>query len=212
MPVATYTKTGGKSTTAVKLDKKIFGVDVKDYSLLKLAYQSYLANGRINLAKTKKRGEVRGGGRKPIRQKGTGNARVGSTRNPLQTGGGVTFGPSGNENYSIKLNQESKRSALRQALSLSAKSEKIVVIEDFTVSSGKTKDAVSLLSKIDATGKVLLVVGDKTDLLARSLRNINNVRALQARYLNVYEVINADKVVLTKSALLEVNETLGSQQ
>jgi large subunit ribosomal protein L4 len=105
MAVATYTKSGTKATTAVTLDKKIFSVEIKNHELLKQAYLAYLANGRINSAKTKKRGEIRGGGAKPWRQKGTGRARFGSSRNPIWTGGGVAFGPTGQENYSIKLNQ-----------------------------------------------------------------------------------------------------------
>src|SRR5262245_30665646 len=104
MSVATYTKTGNKATTAAKLDKGVFAVEIKNHDLLKQAYLAYLANGRVNLAVVKKRGEVRGGGRKPWRQKGTGRARFGSSRNPIWRGGGITFGPTGNENYTINLN------------------------------------------------------------------------------------------------------------
>src|SRR6476646_11135064 len=99
MAVATYTKSGTKAATPAKLDKAVFGLEVKNHQLLKDAYLTYLANGRDNNAIAKKRGEVSGGGRKPWRQKGTGNARFGSSRNPIWTGGGVAFGPTGNENY-----------------------------------------------------------------------------------------------------------------
>src|SRR6478752_3221532 len=99
MPVATYTKTGNKATTAAKLDKKVFGLEVANHDLLKQAYLAYLANGRENLAVVKKRGEVRGGGKKPWRQKGTGRARFGSSRNPIWRGGGIAFGPTGNASY-----------------------------------------------------------------------------------------------------------------
>ena len=99
MITPTFTKTGNKATVAAKLNKAIFGVEVGNNELLKQAYDSYLTNGRINLAKAKSRGEVRGGGRKPWRQKGTGRARFGSTRNPIWRGGGVAFGPTGIENY-----------------------------------------------------------------------------------------------------------------
>src|SRR5437868_1573288 len=129
MAVATYTKAGTKATTPVKLDKAVFGVEVGSHDLLKEAYLTYLANGRSNYAKAKKRGELRGGGIKPWRQKGTGRARFGSSRNPIWTGGGVAFGPTGNENYSRKLSTSSKRTALRQALSLAAGASKITVIE-----------------------------------------------------------------------------------
>src|ERR1700686_4859880 len=112
MPVTTYTKTGNKATVAAKLDKSVFDVDVKNHDLLKQAYLAYLANSRVNLAVVKKRGEVRGGGRKPWRQKGTGRARFGSSRNPIWRGGGVALGPTGNENYSRQLNSSSKKQAL----------------------------------------------------------------------------------------------------
>src|SRR5579862_9595084 len=131
MPVATYTKSGAKATTAAKLDKAVFEVEVKNHQLLKDAYLAYLASGRMNLAVTKKRGEVRGGGAKPWRQKGTGRARFGSSRNPIWRGGGVAFGPTGNENYSHKLNQKTKHAALRQALSLAANEKRIKIIETF---------------------------------------------------------------------------------
>ncbi|HET9174172.1 MAG TPA: 50S ribosomal protein L4, partial [Candidatus Saccharimonadales bacterium] len=99
MAVATFTKSGAKASSNAKLDKDVFGIEVKNHELLKSAYVAYLANGRINLAVTKKRGEVSGGGRKPWKQKGTGRARFGSSRNPIWTGGGVAFGPTGEENY-----------------------------------------------------------------------------------------------------------------
>src|SRR5581483_2578270 len=129
MAVTTYTKAGAKAATPAKLDKAVFGVEVKSHQLLKDAYLSFLANGRTNNAVAKKRGEVSGGGRKPWRQKGTGNARFGSSRNPIWRGGGVAFGPSGNENYSRKLSLTAKRQALRQALSLAAKEDRIKVID-----------------------------------------------------------------------------------
>src|SRR4051812_38849127 len=103
MAVATYTKAGAKAATPAKLDKSVFAAEIKNHDLLKQAYLAYLANGRENFAVTKSRGEVRGGGAKPWRQKGTGRARFGSSRNPIWKGGGVAFGPTGNENYSRKL-------------------------------------------------------------------------------------------------------------
>src|ERR1700761_3330085 len=130
MAVATYTKTGTKATTPAKLDKAVFGVEAKNHDLLKQAYTSYLANGRENLAVTKTRGLVRGGGKKPWKQKGTGRARFGSSRGPIWRGGGITFGPTGQENYSKQMNTKAKRQAIRQALSDAATTNKIVVIED----------------------------------------------------------------------------------
>src|SRR5258708_6554408 len=104
MSITTYTKTGNKATTAARLDKKIFGLEVRNHDLLQQAYLAYLANSRPNSAITKKRGQVRGGGRKPWPQKGTGRARFGSSSVPIWRGGGITFGPTGDENYSIRMN------------------------------------------------------------------------------------------------------------
>lgn len=206
MSVATFTKTGAKATTAAKLDKNVFGLEVDNHDLLKQAYVAYLANGRENLAVTKTRGLVRGGGRKPWRQKGTGRARFGSSRNPIWRGGGIAFGPTGQENYSKKLTTQSKQRAIRQALSLANK--KILVVETFECKEGKVKPTVQLLNKIGATGSVLLVVDDKHEFVERATRNIPTVIAVQAKYLNVYDIINADHVVFSKKALDLVHEWL----
>jgi large subunit ribosomal protein L4 len=209
MAVATYTKAGAKATTPAKLDKAVFGLEVKDHQLLKDAYLNYLSNGRDNNAITKKRGQVSGGGRKPWRQKGTGNARFGSSRNPIWRGGGIAFGPTGSENYSRKLNVSSKRTALRQALSLAASEDRIKVIETFNVSDGKSKSALSLLNKIGATGNNLLVVATKEDSAVRSTRNLKGTKLVQSSYLNVYDVANADVIVIEKPALEAVSTWLG---
>jgi large subunit ribosomal protein L4 len=132
-----------KSKTDV-LPVDIFDVEVKNHELLKLAYNSYLANSRTASATTLQRGEVRGGGKKPWKQKGTGRARFGSSRNPIWRGGGVVFGPRGNENYTIIISKTSKRVAIRQALSLANQSSKVAVLEpSFT---GKTKEAVAFMT------------------------------------------------------------------
>lgn len=209
MAVASYTKSGGKSQTPVKLDKNVFGVDIKDHQLLKDAYLSYLANGRANNAVTKRRGEVRGGGRKPWRQKGTGNARFGSIRTPLWRGGGIIFGPTGQENYARKLNAGAKRTALRQALSLAAKEDKIRIIETFACPDGKVKPTVQLLDKLDAEGSVLIVVSEKDKLVERATRNLPKAKAVQARYLNVYDIMNSDTIVISKKSLDIIHEWLG---
>jgi len=204
MAVATYTKAGNKAATPAKLDKAVFGVEIKNHQLLKDAYLAYLANGRTNNAVAKKRGEVSGGGRKPWRQKGTGNARFGSSRNPIWRGGGVAFGPTGSENYSRKLNSSAKKQALRQALSLANQENRIIVIESLAAD-GKTKTVAALMNKIDAAGSTLLVVANLDDKLARSTRNLEGIKAVQATYLNVYDVTNAAKLVFENAALEAVN-------
>lgn len=209
MSVATFTKTGAKATTAVSLDKTVFGVQVDNHELLKQAYVAYLANGRVNLAKTKLRGDVRGGGRKPWKQKGTGRARFGSSRNPIWRGGGIVFGPTGEENYSKKLPLSAKRLAIRQALSMAAEEKRIKVIETFDCKDGKVKQTVAVLNKIEATGKVLLVVSLKDQLVTRATNNLPDVKVVEARYLNVYDVVNADAIVVSKKSLDVINEWLG---
>ncbi len=207
MAVATYTKTGTKATAAAKLDQAVFGVETKNHELLKAAYTAYLANGRDNLAVVKTRGLVRGGGKKPWKQKGTGRARFGSSRVPIWRGGGITFGPTGQENYSKQLNIKAKRLALRQALSL--KSDAIKVIETFACKDGKVAQTANLLKKIDATGNILIVVSLKDDLVERATRNLPRVKAVSANYLNVYDVMNADCIVISQKSLAIVTERLG---
>lgn len=206
---ATFTSTGSKAAAAAKLDKAVFEVLPENHELLHSAYRAYLDNSRANLAKVKTRGEVRGGGKKPWRQKGTGRARFGSSRVPIWRGGGITFGPTGEENYSKKLNVQAKRQALRQALSLSAKTGKIKVIESLSVKTGKTVELVKFLSKIEAKNRVLLVVKEKDPQLLRVARNIPNVRVCSSLYLNVFDLLNADSVVINRDGLTEISNWLG---
>jgi large subunit ribosomal protein L4 len=207
--IATYTKSGTKAVAPVKLEKKIFNVEIKNHQLLKDAYVAYLAGGRSNDAITKKRGEVRGGGKKPWRQKGTGRARFGSSRNPIWRGGGIAFGPTGNENYTKKLPLKAKRQALRQALTLAAKEDKIKVIETFACSDGLVKPTLQLINKIGAEGNILLVVSLKDSLVSRATNNLTNIKAVQAKYLNVFDLLNADCVIFSKKALIIVQDWLG---
>ena len=201
MASATYTKAGTKATTPVKLDKAVFGVVPENHELVKSAYVNYLANSRENLAVVKTRGLVRGGGKKPWKQKGTGRARFGSSRVPIWRGGGITFGPTGQENYSKSMNTKAKRLAIRQALSLSSDANKVVVIEDVVSKDGKTAEIAKLLKKIDANKSVLLVVETKYDELVRACQNLQGVTLVSSHYVNVYDVLNADKVIFTQSAL-----------
>jgi len=206
MAVATYTKAGSKATTPAKLDRAVFGLSVENHELLKAAYSAYLANGRPNLAVTRTRGLVRGGGRKPWRQKGTGRARFGSSRNPIWRGGGITFGPTGQENYSKQLNVKAKRQAVRQALSLQADS--IIVIDDLVSKDGKTADIARLLTKIGANRNVLIVVETKAPELIRATRNLSTATLISAKYVTVYDVLNADCIVFTSSALKATTDWL----
>lgn len=209
MAVATYTKSGAKAATPAKLNKSVFGIEVKNHQLIKDAYLAYMANGRTNNALTKRRGEVRGGGRKPWRQKGTGNARVGSSRTPLWRGGGIIFGPSGIENYSRRLSLAAKRQALRQALSLASREDRIKVIEEMNWE-GSVKSTVQLLSKLGVNGPTLVVVSEKDRLVERSTRNLPDVKAVQAKYLNVFDIMNANQIIISRKSLDIIHLWLGS--
>lgn len=193
-------------TVTFKLPKEVFSVDVKNHELLKLAYSSYLANSRNAHPKSKDRGDVSGGGKKPWRQKGTGRARFGSSRNPIWRGGGVAFGPQGNENHTIRISKNAKRTALRQALSLANSDNKIVVADELNLSSGKTKDAIALLNKYGIANKrrILAVVGKKTTETVRATNNLENVKLISAMYLNVFDILNADAIIFGRSGLDQV--------
>lgn len=208
MPTPTYTKSGTKATTSVSLDKNVFGLDVTSHQLLKDAYVAYLANGRENLAVTKTRGLVSGGGKKPWKQKGTGRARFGSSRVPIWRGGGITFGPTGEENYSKKISTSAKRIAVKQALSLASNAGKISVIESFESKEGKVKPVVDLLNKLKMNRSVLIVVDQKDETIVRATRNISYVKVVQANYLNVFDVMNAHNIVIVKKALETISDWL----
>ena len=212
MAVSTYTKSGTKATTAAKLDKSVFAVMPQNHELLKHAYVAYLANGRENAAQTKTRGLISGGGRKPWKQKGTGRARFGSSRNPIWRGGGIVFGPTGEENYTHKLTTNSKRQAIRQALSIAADAGKLIIIEDFVAKEAKTSAVAKLLDKIGAKRNILVVVDNKTPDLVRATSNIANVKLVQAKYINVFDAMNADNIVITNAALAVITEWLGGKK
>lgn len=189
------------------LNQDIFNLEVENHELLKLAYDAYLANSRSSHAKTLKRGEVRGGGKKPWKQKGTGRARFGSTRNPIWRHGGVAFGRTGEENFTKRLAKNSKKLAVRQALSLK-NADKSVFTTELKVS-GKTKDAVKALTDLKLNDSaVLVVVSEKTPELLRSTNNLENVKLVRATYLNVFDILNADAVLFDKSALKDVETWL----
>lgn len=182
------------------LNPEIFDLKPQNHKLVKLAYDAYLANSRSSHAKTLKRGEVRGGGRKPWKQKGTGRARFGSTRNPIWRHGGVAFGRTGEENFSKKLPKNSKKLAIRQALSLKNASKAIQLANiPFT---GKTRDLSAELSKLKLQDKnILLVVKEKSEQALRSSNNIPNLKLVRLQYLNVFDIMNADAIVFNDDAL-----------
>jgi large subunit ribosomal protein L4 len=210
MAVNTFTSSGTKATTAAKLDAAVFGVEVKSHQLLKDVYTAHLSNSRLNLAVTKTRGLVSGGGKKPWKQKGTGRARFGSSRVPIWRGGGITFGPTGLENYTKHVNAKAKRTATRQALTLANTAGKVSIVESYAPN-GKVKPTVELLAKLGATRRVLLVVDNKDANVVRSTSNIPHLKVVQAMYISVYDVLNADSIVITKPSLEIITNWLGDK-
>ena len=189
------------------LPKSVFAVEVRNHELLKLAYDAYLANNRLASATTKQRGEVRGGGKKPWRQKGTGRARIGSIRNPIWRGGGIVFGPRGNENYTKKISKTSKRVALRQALTVQA--DKVLVAEIKTT--GKTAEVAKFL-KENKLNRRVLIVAEKTDELIRATNNISEALLVSPMYLNVFDILNADHIVIAPKAIEAIESWLGGEK
>lgn len=197
-------------TTKTALPKDIFAVEVPNHELLRLAYDSYLSKARLSSATTKKRGQVSGGGKKPWAQKGTGRARFGSSRNPIWRGGGIVFGPSGNENYTKKISTTAKRVALRQALTIADKENKIVVLDFKTT--GRVSETVKFLADNKLTRKVLFVVSEKTPALLRATNNLQNVLLIRANYLSVYHILNADTIVLSPDSVEVITTWLAKRE
>lgn len=188
------------------LNPSIFGLEVTNYELIKVAYDAYLANSRSSHAKTLKRGEVSGGGKKPWKQKGTGRARFGSTRNPIWRHGGIAGGRTGEENFTKNLARGAKKVAVMQALSIKNADKAVIVIADLGVKQGKVKEVIKTLeaNKVADTDNVVLVVKEKDDLTLRATNNIANVKVVRPTYLNVFDLMNADKVVIVKDAIADL--------
>lgn len=195
----------GKAVKEIELDKSIFGVK-PDSNLLHFVTNAYLANKRLGLAHTKTKSEVRGGGRKPWRQKGTGRARQGSIRSPQWRGGGITFGPRSNRNWSVKINQKVKIKALAMALSAKAEDKKITLIDVLPVD-GKTKSMAKLI-KANKITRTPLLISTKTGVeILRACQNIPGLQVLRADSLNTLDVLKAKCLILTVASLETIKKT-----
>ncbi len=200
--VSVYNMEGAK-VGDIELKAEIFDVEVKDH-LVHAAVTAQLANLRQGTQSAKTRAEVRGGGRKPWRQKGTGHARQGSIRAPQWTGGGVVFAPKPRD-YEVRLNKKEKRAALKSALSSKAKEEKIYVIDDIRVDEIKTKTMVNLFNKLEVS-KALVVLKDNDKSVIYSTRNIPDVKTAQTNTINVFDILKYDNIVIDKAALQTIEE------
>ncbi len=210
MKIAVYNQSA-EQTGEIDLNDKIFGVK-PTLHLLAEAVRIQASNARKGLANTKTRGEVSGGGKKPWRQKGTGRARVGSTRSPIWRHGGITFGPTSDRNWSLKINKKAKTKALFMSLSDKVTDGKLIIIEGLKLEAPKTKEFVQIMAsfeaKLNGLGKnQLFVVPKKDENLDRASRNIPNLKSANATSLNVTDVLKADTLVLMKDALPVIEKT-----
>ena len=193
----------GKEVDSIELNDSIFGVEINEH-LVHMAVLQQLANKRQGTQKAKTRSEVRGGGRKPWRQKGTGHARQGSTRSPQWTGGGVVFAPTPRD-YSFKLNKKEKRAALKSALTSRVVENKFVVVDELKLDEIKTKKFVEVLKNLNVE-KALVVLNDMDEKVIASAANIPTVKTTQTNELNVFDVLKYDTVVVTKAAVATIEE------
>ena len=193
----------GKEVDTIELNDAIFGVEVNEH-LVHLAVLQQLANNRQGTQKAKTRSEVRGGGKKPYRQKGTGHARQGSTRAPQYTGGGVVFAPVPRD-YSFKLNKKEKRIALKSALTSKVAENKFVVVDEFKLDEIKTKKFVEVMNNLKVE-KALVVLDDMNKNVIASAANVPTVKTAQTNELNVFDILKYDTVVATKAAVATIEE------
>ena len=196
----------GENVKELTLNDDVFKIEGNDL-VLKKAIKLQLDSQRQGTADTKGRSEVSGGGRKPYRQKGTGNARQGSTRAPHFVGGGIVFGPSP-RSYSFKINRKERRLALRTALSEKLAEKALVVVDSLELKSAKTSEAIKMLEALKLNGKVLFVSAHDAEMLYLATRNLGNVAVIMADELNVFDIVNSDTLVMDEDSVKYVEEAL----
>lgn len=196
----------GEKVKDINLNKNVFGCEANEI-VLKKAIDLQLASLRQGTQKTKSRAEVSGGGRKPYKQKGTGNARQGSIRAPHYRGGGVALSINP-RSYTFNMNKKERALALRSALSLKAQEKKLVIVDSLEMSSLKTKDIKAMLNKLNLTGKVLFVTSNDAENLYMGSRNLNKVNVILAEELNVFDIVNSDTLVIDEAAVAAIEEVL----
>lgn len=208
MPTVPLRDRNGNEVGEIEIRPDVWGEEVNEV-LLHQAVVTYLANQRVGSASTKGRAEVRGGGRKPWRQKGLGRARHGSIRSPIWAGGGVTFGPKPRD-YRKSMNKKARRSALRSALSASCEESAVTFLDGLDLSTPKTREMISMLEALGLAGtKVLIVTPERDDVVYLSARNIPGVSVARARDLNVYQVLDCDNLLVFGDAVPVIEEVLG---
>ena len=204
-----YTSSGAKAAQSVSLPDEVFGVEVNNHELLHQTVRASQAATRRTSTRVKTRAQVRGGGRKPWRQKGLGKARAGSIRSPIWKGGGVAFGPTGQENYQINLAKKAKRLAVRQALSLKAQAGAIMVA-DIPAKLTKTKDLADWLAKLKSPRRALLLLDKPNPELVRAAGNLTDLNIMAARFLSPYNILKAEVLIISRPALGDLSSWLAT--
>ena len=202
--------TAGDELRTIALSDAVFAREVSDGAIYH-AVRNELANARVGTAKTKTRSEVAGSRRKPWRQKGTGRARAGTYQSPVRVGGGIAFGPRPRD-YSYKLPKKMKRAAMLSLLSQKAKEERLVVVEDFTVDSGKTRELAAILSTLTSGERTVLILPDDDAMIKRAGRNIPWLRYLSYNRLRAHDLLYGQKIVATESAIRKLNQFYGGEE
>jgi len=204
MKIDLYAQSGDKKGT-VDVSDSMFKVEVNN-ELIRLSVIRQLANARQASAHVKTRAEVRGGGKKPWRQKGTGRARFGSSRNPIWRGGGIAFGPRNVRNFSLDMPKKARRSALFSCLSLKAADSKVFALDDYKAKEPKTKDFVAMLEKLPEGRSLLVVLDTKDEILEKSASNIPTVKTILVDYLNPHDLLTYDNVMFLESSIKRAEE------
>ena len=206
MPKVSTYNISGAQTGEIELNDSVFGVEVNE-AVMRQAVLRQLANERLGTHSTKTRGLVRGGGKKPWKQKGTGRARVGSTRSPLWVGGGTIWGPHP-RSYAQKMPRKARRLAVKSALSEKVNANELFVLDEITLAAPKTKEVVSIINNFQFAGEKVLFITDNDEIVTRCARNIAGVKAVSTEGMNIFDLLHYTKLFVTKSAVAKIEEVL----
>lgn len=206
MPKVSTYNIAGAQTGEIELNDSVFGVEVNE-AVMRQAVLRQLANERLGTHSTKTRGLVRGGGKKPWKQKGTGRARVGSTRSPLWVGGGTIWGPHP-RSYAQKMPRKARRLAVKSALSDKVNTNELFVLDEITLAAPKTKEIVNIINNFKFAGEKVLFITDNDEIVVRCARNITGVKAVSTEGVNIFDLLHHTKLFVTKSAVAKIEEVL----
>lgn len=206
MPKVSTYNIAGAQTGEMELNDSVFGVEVNE-AVMRQAVLRQLTNERLGTHATKTRGLVRGGGRKPWKQKGTGRARVGSTRSPLWVGGGTVFGPQP-RSYEQKMPRKARRLAVKSALSDKVNTNELFVLDEIVLAAPKTKEVVKVVDNFKFSGEKVLFITDGDEVMARCARNLQGVKSVSTENMNIFDLLHYTKLFITKSAVAKIEEVL----